>query len=142
MIYLGIDPGKSGAIALLLEDGDAPVAFPLKDTDQDINELLGSFDDQKTAMLELVHSMPKQGVASSFTFGQSYGFLKGLLTAHKIPYRLATPQVWQRAMGCLSRGNKNATKEAAQRLWPHIKITHATADAMLLAEYCRRTWRT
>jgi crossover junction endodeoxyribonuclease RuvC len=83
--------------------------------------------------------MPKQGVSSTFKFGVNYGFLRGMLTAHKIPFEEVTPQKWQKAMGCLSKGNKNVTKAKAQQLFPNLKITHKVADALLIAEYCRRT---
>jgi hypothetical protein len=82
--------------------------------------------------------MPVQGVSSTFKFGVSYGFVLGLLSALRIRHELVTPQKWQRAMNCLSGGDKNVTKAAAQRLWPHWKITHGNADALLIAEHCRR----
>lgn len=92
------------------------------------------------AIIESVHSMPKQGVASSFKFGRSYGFLRGCLIASGIPFEEVTPQRWQKELGCLSKGNKNVTKARAQQLFPSLKITHATADALLLAEYARRLY--
>ena len=39
-------------------------------------------------------------------------------------------------MKCLTKGDKNVTKSAAQRLYPDRKITHADADAILIARYC------
>jgi Holliday junction resolvasome RuvABC endonuclease subunit len=88
--------------------------------------------------MEKVSSSPQMGVVSAFSFGKSQGFLIGLLTAMKIPYHEVTPQKWQKAMGCMSGGDKNVTKHAAQKLWPHLKITHRDADARLIAEYGRR----
>lgn len=136
MNYIGIDPGKSGAI--VIAKGDKSEVIRLDQTDHDI---AGQFEQAiafpSVAVLENVHSSPQMGVRSSFTFGESFGFLKGLLAAYAIPYSLVTPQVWQRKMGCLTKGNKNITKQAAQRLWPGEKITHRDADARLLAEYCR-----
>ncbi len=82
--------------------------------------------------------MPKQGVTSSFTFGKNYGFLIGLLTAIQIPFKFVTPQQWQKGMQCLTKGDKNVSKSAAQRLWPKVKVTHAIADSMLIAEYGRK----
>lgn len=140
MIYLGIDPGASGAIAALWGDGK-PEFCKLKETEHDASNWLWQFPfDECVATIELVHAMPKQGVTSTFKFGKSYGFLLGLLTAHRIPYQFVRPLVWQTAMKCRTKGDKNVTKAAAQRLFPEIKITHANADALLLAEYCRRTW--
>lgn len=48
------------------------------------------------ACLEKVHAMPGQGVTSMFTFGENFGFWKGFLAAHKVPYVLTTPQVWMK----------------------------------------------
>lgn len=135
-IILGIDPGGSGALAI--RSIDRPLDFyKLDNTELDINNWLISLpiSDIKKAYIENVHSMPKQGVASSFKFGKNFGFLIGLLTANKIPYELVSPQRWQKAMQCQSHGDKNITKAAAQRLFPNIKITHANADAILIAEY-------
>ena len=56
------------------------------------------------------------------------------------PFEEVAPQVWQKVLGCLSRGDKNVTKAKAQQLFPAIKVTHAIADALLLAEYARRVW--
>lgn len=136
--YLGIDPGVSGGLAIVNEDGHLIGANGFKNlTEDDINDIFATntFD---FAILEKVHSMPKQGVKSTFTFGQSYGFLRGLMAAHKIKRDFVTPQKWQKEMGCLSRGDKNVTKSKAQQLFPKWKMTHAIADAALLAEYARR----
>jgi crossover junction endodeoxyribonuclease RuvC len=144
MIYLGVDPGKSGAIAAVRNSYTE--VRKLSETEADISSwveyianlggVLGGVD--KFAILEQVHSMPKQGVASSFKFGASYGFCRGLLIAHKIPFETVTPSKWQAVMKCRTKGDKNVTKARAQELFPDLKITHATADALLLAEYCRR----
>jgi len=108
-------------------------------TDYDIADW---FDDYRhfvdVAYMEKVHSMPKQGNVSSFTFGERYGFLRGLMTGLRIRYEYVTPQKWQKTLGCLTHGDKNISKAAAQRLWPKLKWTHATADAALIAEYGRR----
>lgn len=112
----------------------------MPETERDVWEWLqGALGGSDFAYIERVHSMPKQGVASSFTFGRSYGFLRGCLIASGIPFEEVTPQTWQKALGCLSRGDKNVTKAKAQQLFPSLKITHATADALLIAEYGRRT---
>jgi hypothetical protein len=139
-VFLGIDPGKSGAIAAVWEDGLMANSYARgSDTLQDQVEWLSQFDEEmeRVAIIEKVHSSPQMGVVSSFTFGQSYGFLLGVLTVLKIPYHEVLPQRWQKAMGCMTGGDKKVSKHAAQKLWPHIKITHRDADARLIAEYGR-----
>ena len=137
--YLGIDPGQSGSIAAIMPSGNA-TWIKLDSTDHDIAEWLRDFPIlHTTACIEKVNAMPKQGVSSTFKFGRSFGFLQGLLVALRIPFEFVTPQKWQAEMNCRTAGDKNVSKAAAQRLWPSLKITHANADALLIAEYCRRT---
>lgn len=141
---IGIDPGASGAIALIHSGIIHTVR--MSETEHDVSGFLIKWLDAlgpepgfgMFAFLEKVHSMPKQGVSSSFKFGASYGFLKGLLVGLRIPFEEVSPQKWQKAMGCMTKGDKNVSKQAAQRLFPEEKVVHATADAMLIAEYCRR----
>jgi crossover junction endodeoxyribonuclease RuvC len=136
--FIGIDPGKSGGIAVI-DRGEA-YTFKLSETEHDIARWLGGWVafGKPFAVLEKVGAMPKQGVTSTFTFGQGYGFVRGILVAHGVPFELVTPQKWQKAMGCLTGGDKNVSKAAAQRLFPSMKVTHANADALLLASYAQR----
>ena len=137
-LYLGLDPGQSGGIGIV---GGVGQAYKWPETEHETARLVESIVDgchTAAAVIEAVHSMPKQGVASSFKFGQHYGFLRGLLVALKIPFIDVSPQRWQKAIGCLTHGDKNVSKAMAQQLFPNQKFTHATADAMLLALYCSR----
>jgi len=134
-LYIGIDPGQSGGIAVS-RDG-VMTACKMPETPHDVAEVLRQEigDSACLVTLEQVHSMPGQGVASSFKFGRNYGFLEGVLVALRVPYQFVTPQKWQKAMGCMTRGDKNISKRAAQRRWPTQTITHAKADAMLICQY-------
>jgi hypothetical protein len=145
--FIGIDPGVQGGIACVWINVEEAIRhvekFPLKDkTEADISGWLWRLCDGRNsefvAVIELVHSSPQMGVKSAFTFGRSYGFLRGCLSSLGIPYVEVRPQAWQKAMGCLSKGQKNVTKAKAQQLYPGEKVTHATADSLLLATYCRR----
>ncbi len=140
--YIGIDPGQSGGIALV-QEGTPACAWKMPETERDVFDLIASlkrWDDAPTmAVIEAVHSMPRQGVASSFKFGRNYGGLRMALIGAGIPFREVTPGKWQKDMGCLSKGDKNVTKAKAQQLFPHIKITHALADALLIAQWGHAT---
>lgn len=142
MIYFGIDPGKSGSISAIWNDGVPYTrSQSMADTETDIVDFLRSFDlESARAVIERVHSSPQMGVKSAFTFGQSYGFLRGILSSHKVPFVEVLPAKWQQVMGCRTKGEKNVSKAKAQQLWPAIKITHRNADSLLIAEYARRTW--
>ena len=136
-LFMGIDPGKTGGIALISGSGNALGAYKMPGTEFDVAELVGEFSGEHThALIEKVNGRPRQrGV---FAFGQNYGFLRGCLTALHIRFDDIAPGSWQRKMRCLSGGDKRVTKAAAQRLFPNLKVTHATADALLIAECCRR----
>lgn len=141
-MWIGIDPGKSGGIGVIEEtsQGVLVTSQKLDATDADVSLFLDQFAlTAKFCFIEKVGATPQMGVCSAFTFGRSFGFLIGLLTAHRIPFDFVTPQKWQKALGCLTGGDKNVSKAAAQRLFPSVTFTHANSDAVLLAEYCRRT---
>jgi len=144
--YLGVDPGKSGGFALLDSVGQVLHTTKMLDTEAEIVEWLveiqhrwGSYQGARiSGMLERAASSPQMGVRSAFTFGRNYGTLRTALTAALIPFDTVHPSKWQRALGCLSRGDKNVTKRRAAELFPSVTMTHAIADACLIAEYCRR----
>jgi crossover junction endodeoxyribonuclease RuvC len=138
-LYMGIDPGASGGLALVNRPGLVVDVTKMPETESDIADYFLEFAPRiRMAYIEAVHSMPKQGVSSSFKFGMSYGALRMALFACKIPFETVTPQRWQKAMFCMSGGDKNVTKARAQALFPGQKITHAVADALLIAEHRRR----
>ena len=139
-ITIGVDPGANGGIAWIT-DGKACVE-KMPDTLQDLWELVVSISLEAgtggmgiRAYLEAVSSSPQMGVVSSFSFGRGYGNLEMALTAAGIPFERVRPQVWQKALGCMTKGDKNVSKRKAQELFPGRKITHATADALLIAHY-------
>ena len=140
-ITIGIDPGTNGGIAWIM-DGK-PCVEKMPDTLQDLWELLRDIcqsagTEVPHCYLEQVHSSPQMGVKSAFTFGNGFGHLEMALTAAGIPFTRIRPQVWQKELGCLTKGDKNITKKRAQELFPSIKVNHYIADALLIAEYGRR----
>ncbi len=97
------------------------------------------------AVIEQVHSMPKQGVSSTFKFGESFGFLRGILTASSIRHDSVTPAKWQGDLRCRKESadiapteHKRRLKAKAQQLFPSQRMTLINADAFLLAEYAKQ----
>ena len=160
-IYFGIDPGKSGSVSAIWDDGTPWEGSPCKldGTGKDIADWFHQFDLHRArAVLEKVHAgvfgaigkdKRSMGVVSAFSFGQSYGHIQGILDANEVPYVFVTPQEWMKSYGigtaskCASRTEwKNKLKAEAQRRWPFLKITHANADSLLIAEWARtQGWR-
>ena len=143
MIYIGIDPGKNGGIAII--DSDGVIAFPFSE-ERLLIELDGIAQEYECiCYLEHVHAMPKQGVSSTFNFGMNFGFIQGVLKAYEIPYELVTPQKWKKEFSCTS--DKNTSIEVCKRLFPYVNLKaterckkdhDGMAEALLLAEYGRR----
>lgn len=135
----GVDPGAGGGIGLIGVAENFYLVHPLPDTEMDCVDLFQEYASRIDILaLEKVHSFPGQGVASTFTFGKNYGFLRGVIMTLKIPLVDVTPSVWMKALGCQTKGDKNVTKSMAQQLFPNVKITHKTADAILIAHWLRK----
>lgn len=144
MIYIGIDPGKTGALAVIFEGMDEVVLVPFDDREY-INILRDLNSQIAKACLEHVTAMPKQGVTSMFNFGQNFGYIKGLLEAFQIPYELVRPQKWKKEFSIT--GDKNSSIEVCKRLFPGVSLLRTDrcrkddnnmAEALLMAEYARR----
>lgn len=140
MIYFcGIDPGKSGAWAILNEEG------ALYDNGAgDCFKCLNHKDITPTlTVLEQVHAFPGQGVSSVFSFGANYGGWVATLEILEIPYQLVPPQKWQKAiLGSFPKGeSKLRALEFAQRRWPTLNLKkkdHGIVDALCIALYAMR----
>ena len=150
MLYLGIDPGVTGACALIDETGKHRFSWRW---DKKLG-LRGLKDQWRTegitqymitaACLEKVHSMPGQGVSSTFKFGMNFGMWQGLLVTADIRHELITPQRWMKAV--LDSGDRSPEHRLAWacRRWPEapwkgVKVESGIADALGLAEYARQT---
>lgn len=158
-MIIAIDPGLSGGIAWIA-DGKAE-AVKMPDTPKGIAEELENItlggERKVICYLEKVGPMPKQGVASVWTFGEHYGTLRGILMALGIPIIDVKPQVWQKAIGATRPSvPKDATpsqKEAAKRegkhkiksiveaRFPHLNVTLATSDALGILMYAEKEER-
>ena len=143
--FIGIDPGKTGAAALIHRDGCVVADWP--GCPAGAADLLTSwrFDYEiDLVALERVHAMPKQGVASTFSFGQNFGQWQGVLAALAFPYLQPLPQEWQKGLVTKSDGadSKARSLAVARRLFPDVDLSrkkdHGRADALLLAWWARR----
>lgn len=139
-LLMGCDPGKSGAFALLDYAGNYVDVIRMDLTPNDIGRGVRHYRRRIAfALIEQVGAMPKDARSAAFKFGTSFGIMWGMLCVCNIRHEFIRPHDWQGKMSCRSKGDKNITKAAAQRLFPDIKVIHANADALLLAELARRT---
>jgi hypothetical protein len=148
---LAIDPGASGGVVELYPDGRAiAIAMP---EDADLRDQIDYFarsaiyeGDQAVAYLELVGGFiagNRLPGSAMFNFGSGWGFIRGLLAAYRIETHLVRPQTWQAGIPGIARVKdkpvrKRALKAHAARLFPTLKVTLLTADALCIADYARR----
>lgn len=150
-LVIGIDPGVSGAIALVSPKGtvlvhDMPVMKLGKSSRVNaahLSSLLSAARDGH-AVIEHVAAMPKQGVVSVFSFGHAAGVVEGVLPALGISYELVRPAVWKRHFKLIG-ADKEASRAKAIQLYPNAPLDRkkdaGRAEAILLARYGIDRWR-
>ena len=144
MYFLGVDPGASGAFALLEETKVCSLSFFDKEVFIGMLDFLSHEQVKTRCCLERVHAMPKQGTVSMFHFGENFGWLQGAMDMAGIEYSLVNPQTWKKEFR-LSQ-NKEDSISAAKELFPGINLAPGKrrvdndnlAEALLMAEYARR----
>ncbi len=160
MIIFGIDPGVSGAICVLkegkiLEVYEMPTMIDGKKNKRQVNgaevtniflkELNNKY--KAKVVVEHVTAMPGQGVTSMFNFGQSFGVLKGICAALKLPIYFVRPVKWKKHFN-LIKTNKDASRTKVIEIFPYIssKISRKKdsnkADSILIAKYFEETQNT
>ena len=141
MIYIGIDPGKKGGIAVITDNDVKTYAY----SDRQLIFTLRNVNDECICFVEKVGAMPGQGVTSMFNFGKSFGYILGTLEVCSVPYQLVPPQKWKKEY---SLGHdKGESIAVCRRLFPEVSLlptercrteSDGMAEALLIAEYGRR----
>ncbi len=157
MRIIGIDPGLSGAIAIL-EDNvikelfDMPVMSDGKKNKRQLNSahlvtiIKDNIKDSKNTVMvvEQVNAMPGQGVTSMFNFGQTFGAIKGICAALGLPIFFVRPAKWKKYFELIN-SSKDASRTKAIEMYPHIseklskKKDVNKSDAILIARYFNET---
>lgn len=154
-MLLSIDPGASGAVALVDRAGDLIEIHDLPTRQETINgKRMTRIDPHRLAdlffalhlmhgidrvVIERVSARPGQGVSSTFAFGMAYGMALGAAGAVGVPILTITPSVWKRALGLTA--DKTAARQEATNLWPaHARTFRRVkddgrAEAALLGRY-------
>lgn len=150
-MIIAIDPGKSGGIAWLDNEGvvrceGMPETFgDIKDALLSLVAVAQHGQSEIRVYLEQVSGYigKKQPGSHMFEFGKGYGFILGLCAGYNLTVNLVRPQEWQKVIGAGTHGEmsdgdwKNKLKGIAQRIFPDQHITLKTADALLILEYAR-----
>ena len=157
MRIIGIDPGLSGAIAIL-EDNvvkelfDMPVMSDGKKNKRQLNSaqlvtiIKDNIKDSKNTVMvvEQVNAMPGQGVTSMFNFGQTFGAIKGICAALGLPIFFVRPSKWKKHFELIN-SSKDSSRTKAIEMYPSLSDDLARkkdvnkSDAILIARFYSET---
>lgn len=151
---LGIDPGLHGAVAII-EGGDILLLDDLPTVQfsnarikhrvdgASLAALIEPFAGEiQMAVIEKVAARPGEAASGAFSFGYTSGCIAGVLGALRVPVTTVQPASWKKAMGL--GASKDLSRSRALELFPQAagklarKKDHDRAEALLLAEWCRR----
>ena len=148
-MFMGIDIGKTGAVAFLtsekgtyLEVHDMPVVDDVTSAIGLARLFASNNGPGLVAYVEYAQAMPGQGTVSMFHYGRSFGVVLGVLAAYQIPFELVRPSKWKKFMGLTGQDKKRLKERAralAQQWYPEapldLKKHHGRAEALLIARY-------
>ena len=142
--YIGIDPGKSGGIAIVDEEGEMK-AYKCPDSSEEMailfQILIGSTPAAEIRLLmERVWARPTNAVRAAFSYGVNYGQWLGIVATHEVQMNTVIPVGWIKWVGC-PNVRKRWLKEKARELYPDVnKLTLATSDAILITHYAKEEY--
>ena len=157
MKIIGVDPGLSGAVAILKDKKilnlfDMPVMSEGKKNKRQLNSaLLVSLlkenikdSDEVSVVVEQVNAMPGQGVTSMFNFGQTFGAIKGICAALELPIFFVRPSKWKKYFELIN-SSKDSSRTKAIEMYPKLsnqlskKKDVNKSDAILIARFFSET---
>lgn len=150
-MIIGIDPGVNGAFTLMDFNKNIILCSDLPLQDKETKHLDGevfynmiSGFDISLAIIEDVHSAPKQGVASTFKFGYSSGLLTGVMIGKNIKIQKVKPYIWKHLLTLGT--DKKESLAMANKLFPDTNLfkmvkDHNKAESALIAYFGLRAWK-
>ena len=157
MRIIGIDPGLSGAVAILddlkiFDIFDMPIMSEGKKNKNQLNSaqlvsLIRKNIDHNSdtfVIVEQVSAMPGQGVTSMFNFGQTFGAIKGVCAALELPIYFVRPSKWKKHFELIN-SSKDSSRTKAIEMYPKLsnqltkKKDVNKSDAILIARYFSET---
>lgn len=170
-IIIGCDPGSKGFLVAVRPDGIMDFCSIQGTRIADLNKWLGrqittaaDYEWNIIAVVEEIHAIFGSSAKATFSFGEVFGLIKGLIYGNMIPLHLVPPKVWQKEIWVNSDmvyeykkredgttrkavDTKKTSMNAAARLFPHVdfkknarckNINDNKVDCALIAEYARR----
>jgi len=151
--YIGIDPGKSGAICLLVPDANKIGFIDNSVKPVDIATWIRLAKSEfviYSAMIEKVHAIQGTSAGSNFSFGYNTGLISGVIQASGLGLDQVTPKMWQKHISVKAKGKaiKKEVAEICERLYPHASIRgprggllDGRSDALMIAHYAYHKYK-
>lgn len=163
--YIGIDPGSKGFVSVLYDTGERDFCDLVSNNYHSVADFLRNVSERSkgrvVCCMEEIHAVFGSSAKGTFSFGEVYGVLQGILVTLKIPYHLVSPRVWQKEMRITQDivyssvkdsvrrkiDNKPTSINTARRLFPDVDFRRTEkckkeddnkCDATLICEYGRR----
>lgn len=149
-VYVGIDPGAKGAIAVLGDDGSTSIMdMPtLEELMKKTTGLRGGTGDRYRVAIEMVHPLPGQSCIASFTYGENFLLAKLIGMCYNIHPVMVSPQRWKKHYGLKKESNetkaeyKRKSVDKARELFPKaaesLKYSKdGRAEALLIANWLK-----
>lgn len=154
MIIIGIDPGKKGGIATLVDGAICNVyPMPLGGNEIDVKKLgwyISSVQPDCAVWIEKLHPMPKNGSISAFRLGENYGTIKAIVRAMGVSLFEVPPQTWKKVILSGTDKSKAAAIDFCLKTWPGVNLlptersrmpSDGMADALCIALFGLQEWR-
>ena len=145
-VYVGIDSGAKGAIAIIIEDAIMINDMP---TPEEALEILKKPQPWECRVaIEQVHPLPGQSCIASFTYGENFLLAKLLGMCYNIAPVMVSPQRWKKYYGLKKEPEETKTEykrksvDKARELFPQaaelLKYSKdGRAEALLIANWLR-----
>ena len=150
-VYVGIDPGKTGAITVITSIFVKSYPMPLIGKELDIDAISNIFCKANPTIIVIEKQQymlgKKAGGVATFTSGKNYGILLGLAKQYRV--EIVTPQAWKKVILKDTAKDKQAAIDYCINNFPNLSLLRTPrckkphdgiADSICIAEYGRQTF--
>lgn len=150
-IYVGIDPGSKGAIAVICDDEVSLFDMPTLEQLMANTTVLKVLNNNRYRVaIESVHPLPGQSCIASFTYGENFLLAKLIGMCYNRDPVMVSPQKWKKYYGLKREPDETKTEykrrsvDKARELFPSVTedlkySKDGRAEALLIANWLKET---
>ena len=155
-IYVGIDSGAKGAVAVIDEAGEVLSVYDMPTLEHLMTHTTGlrsTEDNLYRVAIESVHPLPGQSCTATFTYGQNFMLAKLIGLCYNSKPVMVSPQKWKnhyglkRIKGESKTDYKKRSVDKARELFPDMVSglpysKDGRAEALLIANWLKESDKT